>query len=152
MAKRENSTRYIKASLKKRLNTFWTFNSKRRALSVLFKNMNENNINRMRKKYVKQVFLKSIFENWKTILDRLKRKRILTESGKMLRNNSLIENCFKALLHYSMNRINHRMIIERFEERSELIFKTNILLQLYNNIDNNKNRRNLFVNKMIPFA
>ena len=51
-----------------------------------------------------------------------------------------------------MNRVNHKMIIERFQERSELILKTDVLLQLHTNIQAKKQQRTMFAHKMIPFG
>lgn len=51
-----------------------------------------------------------------------------------------------------MNRVNHKMIIERFQERSELILKTDVLLQLHTNIQAKKQQRTIFAQKMVPFA
>lgn len=152
MSKAESPKRHMRESLKRRQNQFWIFNSKRRALGLLFKNMNNQNINRMRKQYVKKVFLKQIFNAWTSVLDRLKRKRLLTESAQLIRTTSLTEGCFRALAEYAARRVNARVIIERFQERSELVLKTSVLLELHANIQFKQYQRNTFVQRMSPYA
>ena len=69
-----------------------------------------------------------------------------------MRNNALLEKVITSLRLYADKKIKDGLIIDRFQERSELALKTEILLAFHENIQFKKNQRNVFYQKMVPFA
>lgn len=138
----------MRNSLKKRQRQFYVFNSKRRALSELYKHMNGTQINRLRKQYAREVLLKRIFFAWRGTLPLLKRERILLDSADLMWKNLTMEKCFYQLKAYTENKLRSTNIIEQFQERAELTLKAEVMLALHSNIQQNQQRRLQFFAKV----
>lgn len=95
---------------------------------------------------------KRIFNAWKEALHLFKRKRILKESAYLMRNNALLEKVIMALRLYADKKIKDGLIIDRFQERSELALKTELLLAFHENIQFKKNQRIMFYQKIVILA
>ena len=69
-----------------------------------------------------------------------------------MRDNALSEKVVMALRLYADKKIKDGLIIDRFQERSELALKAEILLAFHENIQFKKKQRELFYHKMVPVA
>ena len=69
-----------------------------------------------------------------------------------MRNNALSEKSIMALRLYADRKIKEGLIIDRFQERSELALKAEMLLAFHENIQFKKNQRVTFYHKMVPVA
>ena len=81
----------MKASLQAKVEVFYDYNSKRRAMRKITDFLEDIKMNKLKHDYVHKVQIKRIFQGWRGILGQLRRKRILNESATLMRNNSLLE-------------------------------------------------------------
>lgn len=141
-----------KAALQGKVEAFYNYNSKKRALGKLLDNTQNKRIEHLKNDYAYKIQIKRVFQAWKGILGLLRRKRLLKESAELMRKNSLLEKCLQTLAHYAQTKIQNNLIIDRFMERQHLVTKSECLAALHDNIQAEVVKRNLFYNKIVFLA
>ena len=130
-----------KGSLTMKQRQFYEFNSKRRALALMFKNRQDRQLYHMQRQWTRKTCLKRVFFAWYNQLDNMKRKRILKETAQVMWNNQNLERCFNALMTYATIRQRNKNIVAQFQERSELTLKAEMMVALHENIAYRKYQR-----------
>lgn len=76
----------------------------------------------------------------------------MKESALLTHQNGLLEKTLGALREYADKRIKNRLIVERFQERSELVLKAEVLAKLHRNIAVSQTQKNAFYEKTVFLA
>ena len=148
----DKDTRRLKADLHRKQQQFYNFNSKRRAIQKIMKNVDDSQLDKIRREYVTKVRRKRIFCAWREAIDVFKRKRILLESAHLMHGNAVVERSLRALREYADKRIKDKLIVAKFQERSRLGAKADILEALAENVQFRRIQREKFYRKLVFVA
>ena len=116
------------------------------------KNVDDSHLNRIKREYVTKVRAKRIFCAWREAIDIFKRKRILLESAHLMHSNALIERSVRALREYADKRIKDKLVVSKFQERSQLGTMADVLVALSENVEFRKIQREKFYRKLVFVA
>lgn len=102
----------ISIYLDSRTRAFYDMNSKRRAVQMLFKNMNDGHLDNLKKEFTTRVVVKRIFNAWYETLDTFKRKRILKDTALVMWNNLVLERTFASMRNNAEQRARDRAVVK----------------------------------------